>query len=422
MLRLFVKSLWRPYINHVNPSRRYNHNAVFYTVPFQFTKEIATKKFAERNKGRIFAPIVRKEEKALQLSNEKNLIKKEIVPCTLVQGTTKNITFTGEYGVTSVTYITINKTITPLYYTNWYKVHGTLSPRKYYCDDPGMLIYSGLKLSSDLVETAISGDKFTKKLIPFDPKDINSDIEVDPFYKRVAMIKEIIHKRFVDTETERAKQYIRQQYGHNDVNVRVNLEFEFTMFYALLPVYILQYENQAPFIMSGIDVNKDIIGSYQLSTTKVMVVGAVASTALTFIFPAVAISMRLLMIFISTFGSGIWSFDRTNAFYRKHLRKIKEETNANNAFPESYDDIDRMRRTENIHAYAHTYKSDEKLHSDVKEKKLLVDEKYFIELGIDSNTTSLTEKDILQHIKLNFLYITQILVEKKHLMKKQEKY
>lgn len=370
--------------------RAYTTNTGMSYIKPHFSYADASKRFANTDKSRFFAPAVPDEKNALQISPG-NPLKQAYVPFFGVTAKIPMTRYTGKYGIDRITVSVStdkngNPLITPKVVTDWHYISGTLGSSSYSPNNDGMIVYAGFSWPRGLMERAMSDYHFTQQLAPFDSSTVNNGILVDPFLRKAALTHGIFYERIRNHEKNRAecdvKKNVRCDHVEiNDLDYNYN-EFKLSSF--LLPAYILQYPNCPPRILPAFNPSTKIVGPAPLSSIKVgTTIGIIATIASVFLPPPLSITARIAWIAASAMSSGLlakYNLVIRDAWQQTSIAKEKEE---NESVSESFADKDRRETTE---GFATPIKQKESS-ADLLE----VDEIYFEILELDSKKP-VTEK------------------------------
>lgn len=349
-------------------------------VPHKFSTEEAAKKFAENDQKRFFAPIQLTQSEALTI--HVNPIKKILIPIFGVNAKIIRTDFDGEEGhdrIDTEWYWENNelKSRTRIV-TDWYNISGTLGPETFSQYESGMNIYGGFSYDSGPIEEAMGGFDNDVDLREFDAKSLDAETVVDPFLKRAAIAQETGYDRITSYEKGRAARYIKRKTGADQTRVySVSITYgSFKLSSYLLPSYILQYAGVPPLIMPAFKHDVKIIGPSQLSVTKLMTVSGAAATAISLLFPQVAIPVRVIMVIASTVTGGLWAKFGLSVRNSMQQGRIEKEKNNNETVSESISDRNRRMSTE---GHGPTSSS-----SEGNQKSVLdLDPKFFLILDLD---------------------------------------
>ncbi|MDF2577679.1 MAG: ubiquitin-protein ligase mind-bomb [Chlamydiales bacterium] len=330
--------------------KRYVSNqAPLQFIPHKFSYQEAAKRFVDQDRNRLFKPLdIENPPLPIIAMNQEPLLKKVFIPLYGVNAIVKKTHFDGEYGIQHTTTTVVDGKAIVHTYTNWFPISGTIGSEHYTQEDSEMCIYGGFTWDTYTIEKAMSKAKITRYLQPFEPKQVESDTIVDPFIKRSAIANETAMSRIQSYEQIRAQQSISSRvYCHFTRVHKLDIEFQsFKLSHYLLPSYILQYPQSPPRIMPAFSNQTSIVGAAPLSITKVMAATTVASTILSFMFPAVSIPMRLGIIALSSTASGIWAKTHLLLRYNMQEHKLCDEKKQNESVAETLADQKRRELTE----------------------------------------------------------------------------
>lgn len=334
-----------------------NKKPILSYIPHAFPIEEAAGRFTQADERRLFAPSVSKNSSAL--ASTSNPLKKIFAPIFGINVSITHVHYSGQYAIDRTETTTNDKgESTTRTYTDWYDTSGTLEPQEYNQEDRNMSIYAGFTWHRNTIEHALQGYPITRSLQPFDIKDCDADIFVDPFMLRGALAYSMAIERIKSAESSRAEQDIRRRiscdgarvYSSNISIVYERDEEDLDKFYLnkyLLPAYVLQYDDTPARVLSAIS-QKDyyVYGAAPLSVPKVTAAGAITSSLLAFALrEIIPPEFQFLLVLGSTIASAFWAHSGLSIRYTMQQGGIEASKNDNEKVSESLADKERFEAT-----------------------------------------------------------------------------
>lgn len=212
-------------------------------APHEFTLTDAAKRFADEDQRRFFAPSSLNMKALAIPESPENPLKKLLLPIFGINADIESTTYHAEYGINRMRLVVgSDGKIKTEFYIDRYHISGKLGSHRYHQEQPSMSIYGGLTYEDQAVEEAMENYKLSHRLQPFDIKNIEPDIWVDPFEIRSARAQEIAQERINSCEIFRAHQDIRTRVTCDLISVhKINTNYNLHLSHHLLPGYVLKY-------------------------------------------------------------------------------------------------------------------------------------------------------------------------------------